>query len=529
MDEENALRLDIQNFLIVTAKSFLPNALVDEVFQLARNVVTKTTRKGSADFTCKAFVSLFATLKRIATMEREGEEKEEENESAIREALLKSWKASKNEISTTTTTATTTDNDDDDESKEDERNAAKEKTAVLGENYHLCYRRKADESDGKNITLVLYRVTSYGLIQRSEYADSIALCEAVYENMDASQIHKIGIADIRTCPKGGTMRILTKKRLAEHAKMGELMCSMCGRFFEASKGLVTHTQSVHKHSYEESKNLQQTSRNSLIDLTNIDALQREYLLSRFTEVLDQEEAKKKAAPELHPLLEICKTNNVENARQFLRENPDADVNDICDQHGSNCLHWSSGSNALELCKFLCDEVGMDPAFAERKKGRAAIHWASRNGCLEVLVWLIEEKGIDKDCEMSDGTTPFMRAAWMGHLELCEYLVKVANCDIHRENKYRCNAVHWAAQSGDVKMLKYLRALGLDVTSANVNGHSILHKSATKGFYDACVYLVEELDLPLLRDNDGYGPEDMAKMEGHKELASWLKDRRSRIE
>ena len=165
MDEENATRLDIQNFLIVTAKSFLPNALVDEVFQLARNVVTKTTRKGSADFTCKAFVSLFATLKRIATMEREGEEKEEENESAIREALLKSWKASKNEISTTTTTATTTDNDDDDESKEDERNA-KEKTAVLGENYHLCYRRKADESDGKNITLVLYRVTSYGLIQR---------------------------------------------------------------------------------------------------------------------------------------------------------------------------------------------------------------------------------------------------------------------------------------------------------------------------------------------------------------------------
>ena len=507
MDDENALRADIQNFLVTTAKSFLPNQLVDDVFQLARNVVTKTTRKGSADFACKAFVCLFATLKRMATSGRgaedeDGEEEtdEEEDENAIREALLKSTT-----INTPNTTASTKNE----------------------KNYHLCYRRKAGESDVR--VLVLYRVTAYGLVHRSEYADSIALCDAVYENMDASQIHKVGIADIRTCPKSGTMRILTKKRLAEHAKMGELMCSMCGRFFEASKGLVTHAQSVHKHSYEQGKHLQQTARNSLIDLTNIDALQREYLLSRFTEVLGEEETKKKATPALHPLLEICKTNNVENARQFLRENPDADVNDICDQHGSNCLHWSSGSNALELCKFLCDEVGMDPAFAERKKGRAAIHWASRNGCLEVLVWLIEEKGIDKDCEMSDGTTPFMRAAWMGHLELCEYLVKVANCDIHRENKYRCNAVHWAAQSGDVKMLKYLRALGLDVTSANVNGHSILHKSATKGFYDACVYLVEELDLPLLRDNDGYGPEDMAKMEGHKELASWLKDRRSRIE
>jgi len=513
MDEENALRADIQNLLVVTAKSFLPNQLVDEVFQLARNVVTKTTRKGSADFACKAFVCLFANMKRIATNERgKGseddeeveEEEEEEDESAIREALLKSTKVK------------TTNNE-----------PTRKHVSVLEGIFHLRYRRKA--RDSKDVTLILYRVTEYGLIQRNEYTDSIALSDAVYEHMDASQIYKAGIADVRTCPKSGTMRILSKKRLAEHAKMGELMCSMCGRFFEASKGLVTHAQSVHKHSYEEGKHLQQTARNSLIDLTNIDALQREYLLSRFTEVLGEEETKKKAAPALHPLLEICKTNNVDDARRFLRENPDVDVNTVCDQHGSNCLHWSSGSNALDLCKFFTDEVGMDPAFAERKKGRAAIHWASRNGCLEVLVWLIEEKKIDKDCEMADGTTPFMRAAWMGHLEMCEYLVKVAKCDIHRENKYRCNAVHWAAQSGDVKMLKYLRALGLDVTSANVNGHSILHKSATKGFYDACVYLVEELDLPLLRDNDGYGPEDMAKMEGHEELASWLKNRRNRVE
>ncbi len=75
MDDENALRADIQNFLVTTAKSFFPNQLVDDVFQLARNVVTKTTRKGSADFACKAFVCLFATLKRMATSGRGAEEK----------------------------------------------------------------------------------------------------------------------------------------------------------------------------------------------------------------------------------------------------------------------------------------------------------------------------------------------------------------------------------------------------------------------------------------------------------------------
>ena len=202
MDEENALRADIQNLLVSTAKSFLPNQLVDEVFQLARNVVTKTTRKGSADFACKAFVCLFANMKRIATNERgkgseddEEVEEEEEDEGAIREALLKSTKVK------------TTNNE-----------PTRKHVSVLEGIFHLRYRRKA--RDPKDVTLILYRVTEYGLIQRNEYSDSIALSDAVYEHMDASQIYKAGIADVRTCPKSGTMRILSKKRLAEHAKMG---------------------------------------------------------------------------------------------------------------------------------------------------------------------------------------------------------------------------------------------------------------------------------------------------------------------
>ena len=185
MDEENALRADIQNLLVSTAKSFLPNQLVDEVFQLARNVVTKTTRKGSADFACKAFVCLFANMKRIATNERgKGseddeeveEEKEEEDEGAIHEALLKSMK-----VKTTSNEPT------------------RKHVSVLEGNFHLRYRRKARES--KDVTLILYRVTEYGLIQRNEYSDSIALSDAVYEHMDATQIYKAGIADFRTCPK----------------------------------------------------------------------------------------------------------------------------------------------------------------------------------------------------------------------------------------------------------------------------------------------------------------------------------------
>jgi len=510
MDEENVLRSDIQNLLIINSKAFLPNDEIDEAFTYARNAVMRTTKKGAADFVCKAFVSIFLTLKRNAL-----EEGEEENEVDIRKSLSGL-----------------------------RNHSYPAENKLKQQNSHVCYRRimninksinkekeKKKEKSNANgdeeiVIVVIYRVSEYGLIQRREYKNAFELCDAVYEHMDTQEMNKIGIADIRTCRKTGTMKILTKRRLAEHAKMGELMCSMCGRFFEASKGLVSHSISVHKNSYEEGKYLQQTARNSLIDLTNIDALQREYLLNRFKEVCINEETKKKksVAVMLHPFLEICKTGSIKKARKYIRENPDVDIQSIRDVHGSNCLHWSAGSNMLELCKFLCDELGINPSYAERKKGRAAIHWASRNGCTKIIKWLVENKSIDKDCEMSDGTTPFMRACWMGHLETCEYLVREAKCDVHRENRYRCNAVHWAAQSGDVSMLKYLRSLELDFTSENINGHSILHKSATKGFYDACVYLVEELNLPSTRDNDGYSPDDMARIEGYDELAKWLQDK-----
>ena len=80
--------------------------------------------------------------------------------------------------------------------------------------------------DEEIVIVVIYRVSEYGLIQRREYKNAFELCDAVYEHMDTQEINKIGIADIRTCRKTGTMKILTKRRLAEHAKMGELMCSM---------------------------------------------------------------------------------------------------------------------------------------------------------------------------------------------------------------------------------------------------------------------------------------------------------------
>ena len=106
---------------------------------------------------------------RGANEDEEEETDEEEDENAIREALLKS---------TTMNTPNTT-------------------TSTKNEkNYHLCYRRKAGESDVR--VLVLYRVTARFVQDEQPIA---SLCAMRLMKYGRFSIHKVGIADIRTCLK----------------------------------------------------------------------------------------------------------------------------------------------------------------------------------------------------------------------------------------------------------------------------------------------------------------------------------------
>jgi len=113
-------------------------------------------------------------------------------------------------------------------------------------------------------------------------------------------------------------------------------------------------------------------------------------------------------------------------------------------------------------------------------------------------------------------------------------------------------VHWAALQGNLPMCVWLRKLGLDLSLANNQGHTALHKAAYKGHAPLCRWLIENTTLGcsrkpqkpaavlpepepepepdseaaaccagFRRDGGGYTPAMIAREQRHEALATWL--------
>jgi ankyrin repeat protein len=135
-----------------------------------------------------------------------------------------------------------------------------------------------------------------------------------------------------------------------------------------------------------------------------------------------------------------------------------------------------------------------------------------------------DHGLDVNSTTQDGTSAFHWACWQGHLEVCKWLVYSAGCDFGHTNEFGCNAIQWVAQTDNLDICRWLSAIGLDLSILNRNGHSALHKAASKGQARVCEWLLNEecLGLQHLRpDQDGNTPAAIARMEGYAELAEAL--------
>lgn len=399
--------------------------------------------------------------------------------------------------------------------------------------------RVEHHSSGRGVEVTLK--SQFGLARRRHHPDPVALADAILEAADPIAMSSL-VADVRvdtgdhtTGRDGGVLRVLTARQLAVGAARGLLLCRACGWMFAGDKGLREHRQVKHGNSYEDSKSAVAESRMALAQL-NTGAFASSRVGSNSATSPSPSSslplppvataASSRNRDALDPGLEAARDGDLTTLR-LLVETKGWDPARVTDRHGSNALHWAAGSGQLDACRYLVETLGMDPAAAQPRDGRTAMHWAARNGHVVICEWLHVEHGVSADDPTRDGTTPFHWAVWTGRLDVCRWLVDVARADWTALNGYGCNAAQWAAQSGDVRTCEYLRDLGLDLGLLNDNGHSALHKAATKGHANACEWFVRVVKLGakhMAPDGDGNTPAEMARLEGHLELATWLEDR-----
>lgn len=176
---------------------------------------------------------------------------------------------------------------------------------------------------------------------------------------------------------------------------------------------------------------------------------------------------------------------------------------------------------------------------EDEKGRTLAHLAATENRLDALKWL-KDKGEPLNGQDDDGVTPADIAKNLRHDEMSEWFKKegIEIRDPRQETRWasdmrkagidekeiRNHAVALmceAAGKGDVKTLKNVFAMGIDVNSAMKDGSTALHCAVHAKNHRAIKWLKKQKADTGVKDVRGFSPVDYATIRGQTDVLGWL--------
>ena len=133
----------------------------------------------------------------------------------------------------------------------------------------------------------------------------------------------------------------------------------------------------------------------------------------------------KKARDRTPLHYACRNGYLDSAK-WLVEMGGADP-DARAKHGVSPFQLAVWQNRLQICQWLVQDCGVDPAQVN-DFACGAVHWIglcpSKGDGADLLPfakWLATQPGVNFRLKQRQGHSPLHKAAWGGHLELIKYL------------------------------------------------------------------------------------------------------------
>ena len=191
--------------------------------------------------------------------------------------------------------------------------------------------------------------------------------------------------------------------------------------------------------------------------------------------------------------------------------------------GLNCLHIAASNGHLNLCKTLINEINFDVNIAD-DEGRTALHCSAQGGNDE-LFGFIADKGTNIFLKTKGGQNCLHIAAGRGNFNLCKTLIEKINFNVHMVDNKKWAALHYAAQNGSYKLMKYFIAKGTDVLLKTKDGLNCLHIAACHGHLNLCKTLINEINFDVnIADDEGRTALHRSAQSGNDELFGFIADK-----
>ena len=173
------------------------------------------------------------------------------------------------------------------------------------------------------------------------------------------------------------------------------------------------------------------------------------------------------------------------------------------------------------------------------EGNKVIHIASHKGDVDVLRYLTEELKVNLNDEAENKSKPIHIdpkvihakanngreaihfAAENGQLEVIKFLISIDSKVIHAKANNGREAIHFAAENGHVEALEFLISQGASIDVKDVNGMDPTHWAAINGHVEVIKFLMSK--GASINNTDSYGREPIhcAAENGHVEVIKFL--------